>query len=191
MAQPKTSPLLPTLALALLVVVVVAAAFAFHSFDSSTSQEAYYHRQYGLTPVVGGNYSFSPPITKYQAINEALSSGNWTLSELQNKSVHIALNRVVYYNDTRAIEKLTSANDITLPDSLAVNLYGAGSVFGFIGEVNASASNYQPLITQGAYIRYVWSISVIANEGIVSVPPFGYMVDAATAEAVLFPGHLF
>jgi hypothetical protein len=190
----KSNPRIFGVACILVAIVAFSSLVGYSSYigaSSEKSSEATYHRLYGSTTVLGGNYSFSPPISKYEAINEAFRSDNLTASDLQNKTVYVSLNRVVYYNDTRAIEKLISKENITLSEQLTPNLYMTGSVFEVLGEVNASVDNYQPLITQGAYIRYVWTISIEKTGGM-TIPPWGYyMVDAGTGELVPFPGHLF
>ncbi len=190
MAQLKTRPLLPALEFALIVVVVVAAALAFPNPTTSNNQQVTYQRRYGAT-VAGGNYSFTPPITKYQAINTALASDNWTTSDLQKKTVYASLNRVlIYHNITVADEvAFTTAHNITLGLQVnsALNLTFDGMQN--LGEVTAQATNYQPVTDGNIYLRYIWSITVQKTEGITR-PPLGYyMVDAATGELVPFPGH--
>jgi hypothetical protein len=191
----KSNPRIFGFACILIAVVFVTSLVAYSSYigaSSEKSPQATYHRLYGA-PIVGGNYSFTPPIAKYQAINTALASDNWTQSDLQNMIVHVTLGRVILFKNVTAREELefTHNHNITLNGYPNINLNLTYGGFEHLEETNASATNYHAIIEGGISLRYVWTISVQKTEGMTMHPWGYYMVDAATGELVPFQGYLF
>jgi heme/copper-type cytochrome/quinol oxidase subunit 2 len=173
----------------LIVVVVVAGLFAYVAISGlaseNSSPEADYRRLYGSTPIVGWNYSFSPPIPMYRAIIIGLQSDEWNASSLENMTVHVSLDYYVFYTNVSALYQLASQENLTLtgypnPDLNMTGGYG----YELIHEVTAPVDDYRPQIFNGVSLRYVWSIVVQENSGMCIPPPGCYLVDAATAELI-------
>jgi hypothetical protein len=191
----KNNPRIFGVACILVAIVAVSSLVGYSSFigaSSEKSSHATYHRLYGA-PIVGGNYSFTPPTSKYQAINTALASDNWTQSDLQNMTVHVTLGQVIFFNNVTAREELefTHNHNITLNGYPNINLNLTYGGFEHLEETNSSATNYHTIIDGGISLRYIWTISVQKTEGM-TMPPWGYyMVDAETGELMPLQGYLF
>ena len=98
----------------LIALVILTSLFLYVNSTASGNYEATYHNQYGSTPVTGGNYSFSPPISKYHAIDITLSSDGWNQSSLQNMTVHASLKKMIFYTNTCALLQYEKTENITL-----------------------------------------------------------------------------
>lgn len=187
MQTKKSSIILLVVGFILIMIVVSAAAFGFYNLNEAASQKATYHRLYGA-PVVGGNYTFTPPISKYQAINSALASDNWNRSNLENMTVNATLSRIASYTNITAFYELAKRENITLkwyPDP-ALNITVVGFGFEYLGEVTVPASNYSVQVCDGVTLRYIWDVSVQKTGG-VAFPQYGYFVDASTGERIIVP----
>lgn len=189
MTEPKKKSLVPALACALIAVVVVASLFAYFSFSGLASEnaspESTYHRLFGSASIVGGNYSFSPPVSKYRAVDIALESGGWGKSSLENMMVHATLSYEIFYTNASAMYQFVAKENLTLTVYPNPDLYMTGTGTEIIREVTAPVDDYQPQILNGLTCRYIWTVAVQDSSGGISMPPPGYyLVDAATAELV-------
>ena len=113
----KSNPRIFGVACILVAVVAVSSIVGFSSFigaSSEKSPEAIYHRLYGSTPIVGGNYSFSPPISLYRALNLALASDGWNQSSLTNMTIYASLDYEVFYTNVTALYQVAAKENITL-----------------------------------------------------------------------------
>jgi hypothetical protein len=191
----KKEPQFPLKAVTCLLIALVAltSLFLYVNSNASGNYEATYHNLYGATPVAGGNYSFSPPISMYHAIDIALASDGWNQSSLQNMTVHASLYKNLFYTNGSALLEYADNANITLtvlPNRDLPNLSDMRGVED-LGEVTAPVDNYQPQIYNQVTIRYIWSIVITQNRDGIQIPPPGlYYVDAATGELVP-TGHLF
>ncbi len=188
----------PAVAYALIVVVIVAGFIGYNmtqlNFGKAgllvklglvkTTPVTTYHDLFGSTPIVGGNYSFSPPVTMYRAVTIGLESDGWNASSLNNMTVHVSLNYYIFYTNVTALYQLISKDNITLTGLPDPNLTGAASGFEIINAVTAPVDNYQPQIFNGVSCRYIWAIEVEQNSGMCMPPPGYYLVDAATAQLI-------
>lgn len=170
----------------LVAVVFVSSLIGYSSFigaSSEKSPEATYHRLYGYTPVVGGNYSFTPPISLYRALNLALASDGWNQSSLTNMTIYTTLSYEVFYTNVTALNQIAAQENLTLighPTDFNQTVNGYESIH----EVTAPVPNYQPQFYNGVSLRYIWSIAIEKDSGM-TIPPWGYyMVDAATGELI-------
>lgn len=177
----------------LIAIVALTSVFFYVNSTASGNYEATYHNLYGVTPVTGGNYSFSPPISKYHAIDVALASDGWNQSTLQNMTVHATLQKMLFYTNASALLEYAKKENVTLLVVPNINVpeVAASSGTEVLGEVTAPLDSYQPQIYGQVTIRYIWSITVTRNIAGVQIPPPGvYYVDASSGELVP-TGHLF
>jgi hypothetical protein len=185
MTEQKGKSRSPALACALIAVVVVAslsAYFSISSLASESSPEGTYHRLFGATPIVGGNYSFNPPVSMYRAIDIALKSDGWNQSSLENMTLYVSLYYEVFYTNVTSLYQLANLENLTLLGHPNPDLNMAGSEL--LHEVTAPVNDYQPQLFNGASLRYIWTIAVQSNSGMSIPPPCYYQVDAATSELV-------
>jgi hypothetical protein len=176
------------LACGLIVLAFVVGMLAFTSllFAPSDNPEATYHNLYGSTPLEGGNYSFSPPISMYRAVDIALASDGWNQSSLQNMTVHASLEKMVFYTNGSALLEYADKENVTLTGYPSASNPSIGTMSGFetLGEVTVPVDNYQPQFYDQVTVRYIWSITVMQNGGS-SIPPPGIsFVDASSGELV-------
>ena len=151
---------------------------------TATSQVAMYHDLFGFTPVVGANYSFSPPISVYCAILIALENGSWTTPDLKNMTVHVSLDYYIFYTNVTALYQVAAKENLTLLGRPNPDLNSPMQGFELLNQVNASLANYQPEIFNGASLRYIWTVTVEEDSGFGIPPPGYYLVDAATGELI-------
>lgn len=187
MTEQKRAFLRTILAYTLIAIAVVSSIFAYFSISGfaaeNNSPKAKYHRLFGSTLIVGWNYSFSPPISMYQAVNIALQSDEWKASSLENMTVHVSLDYYIFYTNVTALYQLASKDNLTLTGYPNPDLSMTGSEL--IHEVTAPVDNYQPQFFNGVTGRYIWTIAVQHTSGGISIPPPGYyLVDARTGELV-------
>jgi hypothetical protein len=169
----------------LIALVALTSLFLYVNSTASENYEATYHNLYGSTPVAGGNYSFSPPISKYHAIDIALASDGWNQSTLENMTVHVSLNKMIFYTNTSALLQYEKTANITLnfhPAPSSISMIGSGGIT--LGEVTEPVSDYQAQFLDQVTIRYLWSITITHNEGFSIPPPGLYFVDASSGEMV-------
>jgi hypothetical protein len=185
MAEKEPQFPLKAVACGLIALVVLTSLFLYVNSTASSNYEATYRNLYGQTPVAGGNYSFSPPISKYHAIDIALANDGWNQSTLKNMTVHVSLNRMIFYTNTSALLQYEKTANITLnfqPGPATISLPVSGGIN--LGEVTAPVSDYQAQFLDQVTIRYLWSITVVHNEGLSIPPPGLYFVDASSGEMV-------
>ena len=183
----KSNPRIFGVACILVAIVAVSSLIGFSSFigaSAEKSPQAIYHQLYGSTPIVGGNYSFSPPVSKYRAINIALGTDGWNASSLENMTLYVSLNYDIFYTNVTALYQLASQQNITLQGHPNPDIDTTGTGFELVHEVTASVSNYQPQIYSGVSLRYIWTVAVEKSGAGFCIPPPLYYVDAATAEVV-------
>jgi hypothetical protein len=186
MTQQRRKFKIPALACVLIAVVIAASMFAYFSFGISASANALpegtYHRLFGSTPLVGGNYSFSPPISKYKALDIALESDGWNQRSLENMTVYASLNYDVFYTSVTSLYQIANLENLTLSGHPNPDLNITGSEF--LHEVTAPANDYKPQIYNGVSLRYIWTITVEKDSGM-TMPPSGYyQIDAANGELI-------
>ena len=131
----------------------------------NNSAEDTYHRLFGSTPIVGGNYSFSPPVPMYRALNIALQSDGWNASSLENMTLYVSLNYDVFYTNVTALNQLAAKENLTLnghPTDFNTTVNG----FELMHEVTAPVNDYQPQIYNGVSLRYIWTIAIEKDSGI-------------------------
>jgi hypothetical protein len=177
----------------LIALIAVTSLFFYVNSTAAENYEATYHNLYGVTPVAGGNYSFSPPISMYHAIDIALASDGWNQSSLQNMTVYASLQKMLLYTNGSALLEYAKKANVTLTANPDPNspLIGETSGIEYLGEVTTPVDNYQPQFFGQVTVRYIWSLAIKEN-GVIQVPPPGvYFVDAATGEIVPPTGHLF
>jgi hypothetical protein len=177
----------------IIALVALTSLFLYVNSTASGNYEAAYHNLYGSTPVAGGNYSFSPPISKYHAIDIALASDGWTQSSLQNMTVYATLQKMLFYTNASALLEYAEKENVTLRVVPNVNVpeVAASSGTAVLGEVTVPVDNYQPQYYGQVTIRYIWSIVVTHSNGGVYLPPPGLCyVDASSGE-IIPQGHLF
>lgn len=184
----EKQPQFPLKAVTCLLIALVAltSLFLYVNSTASINYEATYHNLYGVTPVAGGNYSFSPPISKYQAIDIALASDGWNQSSLENMTVHATLEKMVFYTNGSALLDYADKENVTLTGYPSASDPSIGTMTGFesLGEVTAPIDNYQPQFYDQVTVRYIWSITVTQNGGS-TIPPAGLsFVDASSGEIV-------
>jgi hypothetical protein len=151
---------------------------------TATSQVAMYHDLFGFTPVVGANYSFSPPISVYCAILIALENGSWTTPDLKNMTVHISLNYCIFYTNVTALYYIAAKENLTLLGHPNPDLNSTQQGFESLYQVNTPAVSYQPAIFNGVSLRYIWTVTVDEDSGSCIPPPGCYFVDAATGQLI-------
>ena len=197
MLKQQTAKNNPTRTYALITILLalsLVACFAFGQFPREkirllvelypANQETTYHDLYGSTPVVGANYSFSPPISVYHAILIALENGSWTTADLKNMTVHVSLDYYIFYTNVTALYQVAAKENITLLGRPNPDLNSPMQGFELLYQVNASLANYQPGIFNGVSLRYVWTVMVEEDSGFGIPPPGYYLVDAATGELI-------
>jgi hypothetical protein len=195
-AEQKRNSRMPALACVLIAVVVVASLLAYFNFSGLASEngspEGSYHRLFGSTPIVGGNYSFSPPVPMYRAIDIALESDGWNASSLENMTVHATLNYEIFYTNASALLSFAAKENLNLTAYPNPNLNATCSGIELIREITAPVDSYQPQFLNGLTCRYIWVVTVTESSGFICIPPPGdYFVDAATSEVVPLGIHLF
>jgi hypothetical protein len=104
MAQQNAKSVVSAIACSLIGLVIVVSVVGYFSIPqvatektellakldlALNNQKAAYHELFGSTPIVGGNYSFSPPIPIYRAVIVGLESDGWTAASLKNMSVYV------------------------------------------------------------------------------------------------------
>jgi hypothetical protein len=184
-AEQKSKSRTLAVACVLCAIVVVASLVAYGGImvSGNNSAEGTYHRLFGSTPIVGGNYSFSPPVSMYRALNIALKSDSWNASSLENMTVYVSLNYDVFYTNVTALYQLAAKENLTLnghPTDFNQTVSGSE----LIHEVTAPVNDYQPQIYSGVSLRYIWTIAIQKSSGI-CIPPWSYyLVDAASGELV-------
>ncbi len=186
MTAQKRAFLYTVIAYTLISVVIIASLFAYFNIANSASKnntlESTYRSLFGTTPIVGGNYSFSPPIPMYRAVIIGLENGGWNATSLQNMRVYVSLEYDVFYTNVSALYQLASKDNLTLSGYPNPDSNGTG--FETIHEVTTPVGDYQPQIFNGVACRYVWTIAVQENSGKCIPPPGYYLVDAATAQLI-------
>jgi len=111
-------------------------------------------------PTTPSNYSFSPPVSMYHALQIALQSGGWNANSLKN---------------------------MTISAQLDYCAFGSNS-FLEISPVASPPADWSPQQVNGTTYRYVWTIIVEGPGPAHGIPPPGYyLVDAATAELLTIP----
>lgn len=200
MAKKKTSPLTFTLILTLIMVVVVGSLIACFNMamlpygkigrlaeldPAQANPKTIFHYLYGSTPIKGNNYSFSPPISLYRAIDIGLRSDDWTAQSLKNMTVSVSLSYYIYYTNVTELYQVVSKENITLMGRPDPNTANNGSGFEYLYEVTSPVINYKPQFFNGVTLRYVWTVDVEPSSGAFCIPPPGYyQVDAATGELI-------
>jgi hypothetical protein len=177
----------------IIALVALTSLFLYVNSTASGNYEAAYHNLYGSTPVAGGNYSFSPPLSKYHAIDIALASDGWNQSSLQNMTVYATLQKMLFYTNASALLEYAENENVTLRVVPNVNVpeVAASSGTAVLGEVTVPVDNYQPQYYGQVTIRYIWSIVVTHSNGGGYLPPPGLCyVDASSGE-IIPQGHLF
>ena len=193
MAEKEVQFPLKAVTCGLIALVALTSLFLYVNSTASGNYEATYHNLYGVTPVAGGNYSFSPPISKYYAIDLALASDGWSQSSLQNMTVHAKLQNMLFYTNGSALLEYADKANVTLTMLPNRNLPNLNDMSGTetLGEVTAPVDNYPPQYYGQVTVRYIWSIVITPNGDGIQIPPPGvYYVNAATGELVP-TGHLF
>jgi hypothetical protein len=187
----EKEPQFPLKAVTCLLIALVAltSLFLYVTSTASANYEATYHNLYGVTPVAGGNYSFSPPISKYRAIDIALASDGWSQNSLQNMTVYGTLQKMLFFTNGSALLEYAEKENVTLMAHPNPNLPEVDTMTGItvLGEVTAPVDSYQPqYYSQGqVVVRYIWSIVVAETNGGNCIPPPGLCyVDASSGEIV-------
>jgi hypothetical protein len=171
----------------LIALVALTSLFLYVNSTASGNYEAIYHNLYGATPVAGGNYSFSPPISKYHAIDIALASDGWNQNSLQNMTVYANLQKMLFYTNASALLEYAEKGNVTLlvVPNISVPEVAASSGIEFLSEVTAPVGNYQPQYYGQVTVRYIWSIVIANTNGTACIPPHGLCyVDASSGEVV-------
>jgi hypothetical protein len=199
MTQQKTNSRVLLLACAIIAIIIVGSIFFRFTMTEFTSgksgflakidlalanPELQYRELFGSTPIVGGNYSFSPPVSMYRAILIGLESDGWNAASLENMKVYVSLDYYIFYTNVTALYQVAAKENLTLEGRPNPNLNMTGTGFEQLHEVTEPAANYQPQFFSGVTIRYIWSISVEKDSGFGIPPPGYYMVDAATGELI-------
>ncbi len=185
----EKEPQFPLKAVTCLLIALVAFTSLFLYVDSTAqgNYEAVYHNLYGSTPVTGGNYSFSPPILKYHAIDIALASDGWNQSSLQNMTVHATLQKMLFFTNGSALLEYAEKENVSLMAFPNPNLPNLSDMSGIelLGEVTESVDSYRPQFYGQVTIRYIWGIVITQNIDGFQIPPPGmYYVDASSGEIV-------
>lgn len=171
----------------LIALIALTSLFLYVNSTASRNYEATYHNLYGSTPVAGGNYSFSPPISKYHAIDIALASDGWNQSSLQNMTVYAKLQKMLFFTNGSALLQYAEKENVTLMVLPNPNLPNLSDMSGIenLGEVTAPVDNYKPQYNGQVIIRYIWNIVVTQSDGGICIPPPGLCyVDASSGEIV-------
>jgi hypothetical protein len=174
----KKTTILATACIIMVVVVffqlIVFKTPALQPKDYSTA----YYNEFDKTPTTSYNYSFSPPVSMYQALLIALQSGGWTASSLTNMTIHVELDYCAFGVNCSLFEQIYP---VTSPPAnwFPQQVNNAKLPNGVDGSYNVT-------------YRYVWTIIVEYSTPTFSIPPAGYYyVDAATAELVPSPQAFF
>jgi hypothetical protein len=123
-----------------------------------------YYNEFNKTPVLRYNYSFSPPVSMYQALLTALKSGGWNATSLKNMIISVELDYFAFWKN--------------------VSMAGGELVY----PVTCPPVDWSPKQINDTTYRYVWTIiGDYSGPAIGIPPPIYYYVDAATAE-LLSPG---
>jgi hypothetical protein len=144
-----------------------------------------YYNEFKKTPTTPYNYSFSPPVSIYQALLIALESGGWNAKSLENTTVYVELGYYAFFKDLS-----TSSGWMTLDNStFSTNSPVRG--FLFLYQVTQQPVEWSPRQINGITYRYVWTIIVQYSppRPFPPTPPGYYNVDAATSE--LLPTPIF
>jgi hypothetical protein len=153
-------------------------------YPTEANQVKMYHDLYGSTPVVGANYSFTPPISAYHAILIALENGSWTNTDLTNMTIHVSIDYYIFYTNVTDLYQIAAKENITLQGRPNPNLNCPCQGFESLYQVNTPAANYQAQIFNGVSLRCIWTI-IIEKDGVSGIPPPGYyLIDAATGESI-------
>jgi len=155
------------------VMIIVVAFFEFFVFITPTQQsndpysQAYYD-EFNKTPTPAYKYSFSPPVSMYNALIIALASGGWSVTSLWNMAISVELDYCAFLNSSTEIG------------------------FALLSPVTHSVADWSPKQVNDTTYRYVWTIIVHNSGPAKSGKSIGptlsargyYFVDAATAELV-------
>lgn len=206
MAQKMPRQMIFTLACALIVAVVVGSLVVCFTMaelptgkvgllakldPEQANPKTMYHALYGSTPIVGGNYSVSPPVSMYRAIDIGLGSDGWTAQSLWNMTVRVSLDYYIFYSNATDLYRVAAEENLTLNGGPNPNLNCPCSGAEFIRDVTSPVPNYQPQFFNCVTLRYLWIITVLPRSGGFWIPPPGYyQVDAATG-ALIPTGPLF
>jgi hypothetical protein len=165
------------------VIVVVVVFFQFIVFKTPVLQpknySVAYYDEFDKTPTTLYNYSFSPPVSMYQALFIALESGGWTAESLKNMTLYVELDYDAFFENLS-----TPSGWITLGNgTFRTNPPVTGSAR--LYPVTQPPVDWSPQQIDNITYRYIWTIAVGGPGSLRSIPPAGYYyVDAATPELV-------
>ena len=138
-----------------------------------------YNNEFNKTPTTLYNYSFSPPVSMYQALFIALESGGWTAESIKNMTIYVELDYYAFYENLSTPSGWMALGNATF----RTNPPATGSVW--LYHVTQPPVDWSPQQIDNITYRNVWTIIVEYSTPILSIPPAGYYyVDAATAELV-------
>ena len=169
----------------LCAMIIVVVFFQFIVFKTSQpNYYAAYYSEFNTTPSVF-NYSFSPPVSIYQALLVALNSRYWNGQSLKNMTVYAELDYWAYFKNLFVSSGILKLGGATYW-STGAPISGTAE----IETVTQQPADWLPQQIDNITYRYVWTINIEyvqhSNDKIPIMPslPFQFQVDAATAELV-------